>query len=81
MIKEQMNDEVKYNAILSFITTLIHQENKEPVFPKLIFDFMKRFTGVVVLWLSVINVSAQSSFMMTQKQFPKVVTAFKQKED
>ena len=42
---------------------------------------MKRFTAFVFFVFGVMHLQAQSAFMTVQKQFPKVVTAFKQKED
>jgi murein L,D-transpeptidase YafK len=43
---------------------------------------MKRFAGIFVLGFLVVQLSAQSSsFIATQRQYPKVVNAIKQKED
>ena len=42
---------------------------------------MKRATGILVLWILVLQVGAQSSFIAAQKQYPKVVSAIKSKED
>lgn len=42
---------------------------------------MKRITGVILLWIVVMQLSAQSSFMASQRLFPKVQNAMKMRED
>jgi murein L,D-transpeptidase YafK len=42
---------------------------------------MKRFTGVFFLILVMMKLSAQSSFMANQRQFPKVANAVRMRED
>ncbi|MEN9685585.1 MAG: hypothetical protein RLZZ28_1371 [Bacteroidota bacterium] len=42
---------------------------------------MKRLPGILSFFLFTVNLVAQPSFIATQKQFPKVANAFKQKED
>ena len=51
------------------------------IFSKLIFEGMKGFVGICFIWLSMGQIHAQSSFMASQRQFPKVVNALKLKED
>jgi len=47
----------------------------------IIFDLMKRFAAILIAVLVSGSLHAQSAFMVTQHQFPKVANAFKQKED
>jgi murein L,D-transpeptidase YafK len=42
---------------------------------------MKFFAGIIVCLLVAVQLQAQSSFMVAQKQFPKVATAVKLRED
>ncbi len=42
---------------------------------------MKRFAGIVFFCVVFASVQGQSSFISAQRQYPKVVTAIKQKED
>jgi murein L,D-transpeptidase YafK len=42
---------------------------------------MKRFSGVILLMVVVMQLSAQSSFMASQRLYPKVANAVKMRED
>ena len=61
--------------------TLIYHSAAADVFSKLIFEPMKRVTGVILFWIVAMQLSAQSSFMASQRQFPKVANALKMRED